>query len=268
MIASGFVGANPEQLEVLAIRLDQGAESLEAIRAQVTGNLGRVRWEGHDGDRFRGDWHSHHATAITAACGVLLEAARALRKNATEQRGASGAGGASIAGHTGHAGQPGVSASGGPPEHPGAAAITGHREWQEVQRKYDAWAAGTSFAQPDYVYQCTSWANYRWHELGYDGDPIRGNGWQLAQNAGPVSAQPSLHAMASYGDGTARSFGHVMIVEEIRVDGAVRVSEMNTGKDFLVGRPEEYKDTRWIGPAADGRYYHGKDEIRFAKFPQ
>jgi hypothetical protein len=100
MTASGFVGADPEQLEALSVRLDQGIQSLEAIRSQVTGSLGRVHWEGHDGDRFRDDWHSHHAMAIAAACDLLREAARALRKNAMEQREASGAAVAGPGGHT------------------------------------------------------------------------------------------------------------------------------------------------------------------------
>ena len=136
-----------------------------------------------------------------------------------------------------------------------------------MQKSYDTWASGTRFASEDYRYQCTSFANFRWHELGYDGSPISGNGWQMAENApGSVSAQPSLHAMASYGDGTHAN--HVMIVEEVRADGTVRFSEMNTDRNWAVGNPDEYKDSRLIKPDENGKYFVGGNEIRFAAFPK
>jgi len=268
MTTQGFVGADPEQLDALADRLDRGAESLAGIRSLVGVSLGQVDWSGRDGDQFRAEWRSRHLPVIGAACTALQDTARGLRSNAAQQRAASGTTTTSSHGPDGPSGPGGPGGPGDPGDSAGAAAagVTGHRDWHEVQQGYDAWAAGKSFAQPDYQYQCTSWANYRWHELGYPGAPIHGDGWQMAQNAGPVSAQPSLHAMASYGDG--RSDNHVMIVEEVDRDGTVRFSEMNVNNQDGGGHPNEYRDNRVITPAADGKYYVGRNEIRFAAFPQ
>jgi surface antigen len=109
---------------------------------------------------------------------------------------------------------------------------------------------------------------------GSSWEPARGNGWELAaNNGGSASTPPSLGAMASYG--TAKDYGHVMIVEEIvrSPDGGVRfrVSEMNVDRNADVGLPQEYTDTRWWKQGPGGTWVRESDgksvSMTFAKFP-
>ncbi|MBX6721735.1 MAG: hypothetical protein IRY92_00645 [Dactylosporangium sp.] len=88
-MTGGLVGANPDQLDELAARLNSSAEALESIRFTLRASLGRVEWPGPDGDQFRHDWDHHHGPALAAAVTMLREAARVARINATEQRVAS-----------------------------------------------------------------------------------------------------------------------------------------------------------------------------------
>ena len=165
-----------------------------------------------------------------------------------------------------------------------------HRSWEEVQKVYEADSPGMrgmgkhAYGGNDgYDYQCTSWAKYRWRELGYEGDfgtsdgGRTGKGWEMAGfNSGSVDTPPSLGAMASYGDGGEGSYGHVMIVEEVSAtaDGLprIRVSEMNVGtRNYEVGRPEEFRDENWFVQQPNGSWSReggsAVGEVRFATFP-
>jgi surface antigen len=68
-----------------------------------------------------------------------------------------------------------------------------------------------------YAYQCTAWANFRWRELGYTGPLLQGNGQDVARDAGPISADPSPGALASFSfpSGPFAGDGHVMVVESV-----------------------------------------------------
>ncbi|MBX6721734.1 MAG: hypothetical protein IRY92_00640 [Dactylosporangium sp.] len=90
-MASGLVGANPDQLDELAARMNSGADTLEAIRHAIYLSLSRTEWPGPDGDQFRHDWDYRHTRLIAAAVTALREAARVARANADQQRAASGA---------------------------------------------------------------------------------------------------------------------------------------------------------------------------------
>lgn len=102
-MTGGLVGANPEQLDDLAVRMNSGADTLEGIRHTIRLSLGRTEWPGPDGDQFRHDWDHHHARVIATAVTALREAARVMRANADQQRAASGAdsagGGSARIGH-------------------------------------------------------------------------------------------------------------------------------------------------------------------------
>ena len=89
MVTGGLVGANPDQLDELAARMNSGADTLEAVRQAIFLSLRRTEWPGPDGDQFRHDWDHRHARVIATAVTALREAARVLRVNAAEQRGAS-----------------------------------------------------------------------------------------------------------------------------------------------------------------------------------
>ena len=91
----------------------------------------------------------------------------------------------------------------------------------------------------------------------------------MAANApGEVSAQASLHAMASYGDGSNAHPGHVMIVEEMLDGNRARVSEMNVDTNWQVANADEYRDSTIVTMHADGLwYYPGGQRLSFAPLP-
>ncbi|GAA2394845.1 hypothetical protein Cme02nite_54860 [Catellatospora methionotrophica] len=96
MPTQGFVGADPEQLDAFADQLDRGARSLEGVRSTIGGTLGRVHWEGRDGEHVRQEWRQRQTAVISAACEMLRQTARTLRTNAAQQRGASESGGGTL----------------------------------------------------------------------------------------------------------------------------------------------------------------------------
>jgi surface antigen/uncharacterized protein YukE len=258
---------DPTVLRGVAERLGAQAEHLNGSMSDVQRCVDDAisHWDGEDAHSFNSWWTTHYRPGIAAAQQSLAQMAGALERNIAEQEHASG--GAAGTGSPAHHASP-------PTSHPAATVptvkdtISGPRDWHEVQTEYDAWATGRFASGGESYYQCTAWANYRWHELGYTGPAISGNGGAMAGNAGSTTYQPSLHAMASYGSGITPDYGHVMIVEEIRSDGAIRVSEMNADGRDLAGHPDEYRDSRWILPGADGNYYsNGGQIINFAGFP-
>ena len=104
-MAGGLIGANPDQLDALAARMDGDAAALSSVRDSIQWSLSRTDWPGSDGDQFRSDWAYRYAPALANAATMLRDAARVLRINADQQRYVSGA-------STGHAG-PGGGPSGG-----------------------------------------------------------------------------------------------------------------------------------------------------------
>jgi surface antigen len=275
---SNFVGMDVAAVNRLSLDLKAAADLLSQITTEVERivHLTTGQWDGHDANDFRQWWSGQHRPKMMAAASAILGLGQSAANNASDQAHASGggaAGAAAVVVGGGVVAAPAAAAVGhtrptpGPGSAAGVVAVTGARDWREVQAKYDAWATGQFAAGGESYYQCTAWANYRWHELGYTGPAISGNGGAMAANAGPTSHQPSLHAMASYGVGSYSAPGHVMIVEELRADGAIRVSEMNTDADPSVGHPNEYRDTRWITRDVDGNYYSSRRQIiSFAPF--
>lgn len=269
---TGFVGMDVEAVQQAAVQLDQRsvqlrdlAHSLDSMMQQLQG-----AWQGHDAMVFVGWWQQQHRPALMACVEAIHGLAQSARNNSTEQAGVSGSGsgtGQAGSGHSAVAG-PAVTGAAGVAV---AGDVTQPRDWREVQTGYDGWATGYWANADQGQYQCTAWARYRWHELGYDlPNTALGNGWQMAGNVAatvgePISTQPSLHAMASYGDGS--NGNHVMIVEEVRADGTIRVSEMNTDNNWAVGLPNEYRDTSTLAKGPDGNYYRNGHQIRFAAIP-
>jgi surface antigen/uncharacterized protein YukE len=252
------------------------AQRLRAQANHLEGNITGVQravddaishWDGDDAHSFNSWWTTHYRPAIVTVQQRLVGLASSLENNATEQEKVSGAG---HLGTAGHGAAPVHHAVPKAPAPDARDAVTGARDWHDVQKAYDAWATGRFAAGGESYYQCTAWANYRWHELGYSGPAISGNGGAMAGNAGATTHTPSLHAMGSYGTGVAPDYGHVMIVEEIRAaDGAIRVSEMNADGRDLEGHPWEYRDQHWIPRSPDGSYYgYGGRPIRFAPIPR
>ena len=280
-------GMNLEEVESLGRVLQHHGERIAAISAELESSVVGSEWEGPDADRFRHEWWPVHRSDLLATGEQLRGFGQSALNNAREQRTASdpGAPGSRLGGvvSTSLAGP----ATAVPPA--GASAVGAdhgelpgsRRTWQEVQSAYEGRAAELGVpasyragAVDQSGYQCTAWAVYRWRELGFDGvfgtsaDGRMGHGFQMAaNNGGTPSTPPSLGAMASYGSG----FGHVMIVEEVSAGGNhIRVSEMNSGTDPLVGRPDEYRSDRVFTRNADGTWMSGGRNygmITFAALP-
>lgn len=286
-------GMNVADVEKLGRLLQTRADHLNSIVGEIEASIRSTRWDGPDGRTFREQWWPDHRTRLLQIAERVQGFGQSALNNLTEQRQASdvASGGGTLQGSSPNlqgsspllqgAGAIGLVAfgasaatrpDGASAGSTGSSPVLSPRGWQEVSRSYEAWATGRFAAGGESYYQCTAWANFRWQELGYDG-VISGNGGAMAGNAGsPLSPEPSLHAMASYGAGTSGDPGHVMIVEEVSADGSrIRISEMNTGIDgsgWRDGYPQEYRDTKWLTRGSDGTFqsWNGK-LIQFATFP-
>ena len=297
-------GMNVAEVDGLGQRLQMGADRLVAICAELDSVVRGSTWAGPDADRFSFEWWPAHKARLLSASERLHGFGQSALNNAGEQRVASGEGGAGLGfGASGAApllqgSSPFLQGSSQhlqgstPPSQSGPASTVGapqgelpdsHRTWQDVQAAYEGRAAELGVpadyrapATGESGYQCTGWAVYRWRELGFDGEFGRnaegkmGDGFQMAtNNGGSTSTPPALGAMASY---ESRSFGHVMIVEEVMAGGTeIRVSEMNTDpSDPLMGRPEEYRSDRVFTRQANGTWVsNGRNygPISFASLP-
>lgn len=86
----GISGANVEQLELLAKRMDECGSQLDAVLGRLEFGLRTTNWAGGDGVRFRADWAQAHRPQLARVAAGLREASVALLRNAGEQRMASG----------------------------------------------------------------------------------------------------------------------------------------------------------------------------------
>ena len=86
-------GADSEQLEQLAARLEAGADELERVLATTRSALHTLGWHGADGEVFRQDWEGAHQRRLSGAATHLRDAASTLRRNSAQQREASSADG-------------------------------------------------------------------------------------------------------------------------------------------------------------------------------
>jgi surface antigen len=277
-------GMNIDEVRRLASDLEALGGQIDQLVQRIERAVGGASWVGPDASTFKGTWWPGHRTHLATAAEDLRGFGRSAKNNADEQAQASGAGAGAASGTAGSGsggigtvvtpapGAPSVGPIGTPP------GMTPSRSWQDVDAAYRARGdLGGYGAGGAYGYQCTSWAYFRWRELGYHGNIGNGNGWEMAaNNGGSAQATPSLHAMASYG--TKADYGHVMIVEEVRTGPGghpvIRVSEFNTGSDGSsadAASAREYLDTRTWTQLDNGSWQRsdGKvvPEIRFAGFP-
>lgn len=107
---SQLVGADPDDLERVAVKMDAAASRLGAIRSTIGSSVKGSPWQGPVADRFRADWSGQHAVAMRSAVSFLDDAAGRLRLDAREQREAS----RDVGGHV----RPGVSGVGNGPACP------------------------------------------------------------------------------------------------------------------------------------------------------
>jgi uncharacterized protein YukE len=86
---SGFIGADPADLDRLANSLASGASALDGLRLSLNSTLHSTPWHGARADAFRSEWESRHVHGIAHSVSALHDAERVIRQNAQEQRAAS-----------------------------------------------------------------------------------------------------------------------------------------------------------------------------------
>ena len=79
------LGANPEQLDTTAQRLDKGANVYYHASSHLGSVLQRLAWQGPDADRFLATFDSRTRPQLHAAAACLREAASTLRAQAAAQ---------------------------------------------------------------------------------------------------------------------------------------------------------------------------------------
>jgi surface antigen/uncharacterized protein YukE len=289
-----FIGLDVDAVKQLGTDLKAQASTLDRVSSSVDGLVNHLMqiWQGHDALEFHDWWTKQHRPHLQSASQAISGLGQSAHNNAAEQDQASGggatSGGAHVTGpvHGGSAHTPPIA-----PIAPVTSVVpqdTGlpgtHRAWEQVQQDYAANSKWLGSYGPggNYEYQCTAWANNRWHELGYTGPPIGGDGHEMAGNVGgSVSTVPHPGAMASTGGG----YNHVMVAEEISPDGNhIRFSEMNTGtgpggaalhdggETWQKGEAQEFKGDSWFTKQPDGTWHRdgsrgGNVPLIFANLP-
>ena len=89
-----LIGSDPEKLDNLGKLAAAGAKQCKSSANSITATMSRARWSGVDANDFRRRWTTSHRPQLHSAADVLDELARAVRREADEQRKASEGGGA------------------------------------------------------------------------------------------------------------------------------------------------------------------------------
>lgn len=88
-MATGFFGADPEQLRQLGGALSGKGEELRTILARLDTQIENVSWRGPAAERFKAEWRSQHSVRARQAVGALDSAASQAQANARQQEEAS-----------------------------------------------------------------------------------------------------------------------------------------------------------------------------------
>lgn len=81
-----ILGADPDQLDALALRISDHSDYYERLRHDIGQALHRTGWDGPDADRFRNTYNSRLAPQISQAASLLRSAQSDLIRNAAQQR--------------------------------------------------------------------------------------------------------------------------------------------------------------------------------------
>lgn len=81
-----ILGADPDQLDALALRISDHSDYYERLRHDIGQALHRTGWDGPDAYRFRNTYHSRLAPQISQAASLLRSAQSDLIRNAAQQR--------------------------------------------------------------------------------------------------------------------------------------------------------------------------------------
>jgi surface antigen/uncharacterized protein YukE len=238
------LGMDADQVENAGRSLKDRAAAIDSIVAgidKVVKSLPSI-WEGSDSQKFVEVWWPDHRKQLVAASVSVEGLGQSALNNASEQRNASGSGSSSVTpgiwadrahdlpgnqagpdgsyqSGTAHAGDGSLPPGGGTAEYRAFRDLT--QEWNPAKGWYQD-------KNGNVVDNCTSWADFRREEIDPSLALAHGNGGQMAGNLGGSTTTPAtLGALASYYPSDSPQFGHVMVVEEIKSPGVIRVSEMN-----------------------------------------
>lgn len=80
------LGADVEQLDSLARRFDQEAQTIENTISTITSQIGATWWQGTDADNFRNEWQTNYTASLRNVIQRLQDAASRCRAQANQQR--------------------------------------------------------------------------------------------------------------------------------------------------------------------------------------
>ena len=80
------LGADVEQLDSLARRFDQEAQTIENTISTITSQIGATWWQGSDADNFRNEWQTNYTASLRNVIQRLQDAASRCRAQANQQR--------------------------------------------------------------------------------------------------------------------------------------------------------------------------------------
>lgn len=79
------LGADVEQLDELARKMNSAAADISALTASITGNLASVWWQGADRGRFESSWGEHQRQLATISQAVIAVASEATTQAAAQR---------------------------------------------------------------------------------------------------------------------------------------------------------------------------------------
>ena len=85
------LGADPDQLDMLARKFDEEAQKIESIISSVASQLGGTWWRGSDRDHFENQWTTTYTSELRKVIASFNDAAGNCRKQASQQRQTSAA---------------------------------------------------------------------------------------------------------------------------------------------------------------------------------
>ena len=121
---SGFAGADVDQVEALALRLEKASNRLESITSQASFSLMTAAWTGADIDDVRSNWNGRTKPNLVAAARSLDSLSLDLKRQAEQQRQASAVGASTVTGG-------GVSGPGGSSTGSGLSSDSNAPDWMQ-----------------------------------------------------------------------------------------------------------------------------------------
>lgn len=86
---SNFTGMDIAGVRQLATSLNAKADEIDALRQQLTSQLGATQWVGNDRNQFTNDWNGQYTSALNQVAQGLRDAATRANLNANEQEATS-----------------------------------------------------------------------------------------------------------------------------------------------------------------------------------